>query len=795
MASGNTPWSATVGSDSELNARTHLSGTSSERSSLTNWPTSMPYFDTDTKKWYKNTGTISVPISTEISASGTPNDTIYDGTVNTLADYIRPGYATAYPYGTVNAANFTDNFGSDNWTKSHANLTISGGAFNWNSKLNAAQVENGYRDLNASLGGNLSDSAWVIRCKVNVANLTQGANANQISFYVGASSVTGIPSTAMDFIGLKITVTSGAKSIIAIDTDGAALSTASADTTFARLAATGSLWVEIKRLSTTKYIISLFTSSTFDVDSWVESAICTVAATTNTLRYAYIGIQEGANTDHVLNGTVDDFQVWNSVTTAYVSPRGFVVPRYTTDSVIAALSTPEYAFDNDTSTSCGISAVTNKHVFDFGKVVGHRLNIITNSADPITITYSYSFDNVTYYDFATDSTQAADVTKTLEGVLYRYIKVSGTANRTQVKEIYGESMRAIDSTPSSTPYTSTSIDNPDLQIHMSTATGMVMHMGFESNVKDTTGNGNDGTVTGTATYTRGANGGQAFKFDGSTYITLPSTRENYFDFGHTPTQQSMAFWIKGSSIPTGTIVAKADSQTDTGWSVYCDGTWVYFRFTNTTTTNELICKVAGTSIFTGAWVHVVFCRDRSAFSGCTLYINGASVALTSVTNNLSASIDNAKNVTIGAESDGGVKLPSGILLDDFMLFSRILSASEVATLYNFLTGKVVALLVNIDRTLTTETVFVISGSADGGATWTDLRYLNVSDFTDDTNRYLPINILNQKISLIRIRGQSTAKVLSINGVYFMVVSTPEIAGSHYHRKLSASTVDNDLDTN
>ena len=47
-------WSNNVADDATLNATTHGSGTTAERTAITSWPGSRPFFDTDKGKFYRN---------------------------------------------------------------------------------------------------------------------------------------------------------------------------------------------------------------------------------------------------------------------------------------------------------------------------------------------------------------------------------------------------------------------------------------------------------------------------------------------------------------------------------------------------------------------------------------------------------------------------------------------------------------------------------------------------------------------------------------------------------------------
>ena len=73
------PVSVTV---TQLNNRTHLSGTTANMNATTKWPTNMPFWNTDDNKWYYNAGTEGSPTPTELAGI----DEFYDVVDRMLID-------------------------------------------------------------------------------------------------------------------------------------------------------------------------------------------------------------------------------------------------------------------------------------------------------------------------------------------------------------------------------------------------------------------------------------------------------------------------------------------------------------------------------------------------------------------------------------------------------------------------------------------------------------------------------------------------------------------------------------
>ncbi|MBI3259278.1 MAG: hypothetical protein HYZ54_07390, partial [Ignavibacteriae bacterium] len=211
---------------------------------------------------------------------------------------------------------FTDDFSSDQWTHSSGFTSVSSGVFNYDADM-GDQVEEAYRDINSELGGNLSDTAFVIRFKLNTANLSQGSTNQQNLVFIGASSVNTDTLTSHDgiFLLLKLRGTGIGSNLdyALVDTDGASPKSqiGSEDAVFTHNLTTETVYVEMKRTSATAYSIELFSDASFTTS--IESQTGTVAST-QSLRYLFVGVSEDSQTGQVLDGTIDDMQVWNGVT-------------------------------------------------------------------------------------------------------------------------------------------------------------------------------------------------------------------------------------------------------------------------------------------------------------------------------------------------------------------------------------------------------------------------------------------------------------------------------------------------
>jgi len=214
-----------------------------------------------------------------------------------------------------------------------------------------------------------------------------------------------------------------------------------------------------------------------------------------------------------------------------------------------------------------------------------------------------------------------------------------------------------------------------------------LFLNFDYDYIDKSGNNNIGTLTGTETYgtsvskTFDGRVAAGFSFGGADYITFNDTP---FDFERTDSF-SLSYWKKQTSkAAIYGIISKRTSDTASGWSIATDTSGhEHFRLVNTNTTNELDVKYA-IDVSDGLWRH--FCwvyTGTSIPSGVTLYINGTSTSLTTVTNNLSATILNNTNLTIGAHSTVNI-VPSGTVMDETTIYSTNLTSTNASDLAKFL---------------------------------------------------------------------------------------------------------------
>lgn len=128
------------------------------------------------------------------------------------------------------------------------------------------------------------------------------------------------------------------------------------------------------------------------------------------------------------------------------------------------------------------------------------------------------------------------------------------------------------------------------------------------------------------------------------------------------------------------------------------------------------------------------------------------------------------------------------------------TSSNNPNIYVDLSGsarEIVGLAINLDRTTTTATSLKIRASTDTSFDDTEnIAYLNVTDFTDDTWRYIANNFLPTNCRYIQIYANENSCVLAINEikVRYGVSDGVKILG-HKHRTRTTTSSDSFVDSN
>lgn len=154
---------------------------------------------------------------------------------------------------------------------------------------------------------------------------------------------------------------------------------------------------------------------------------------------------------------------------------------------------------------------------------------------------------------------------------------------------------------------------------------------------------------------------------------------DFHDFERTDTF-SFEFWFMTSTSALQSLVAKIVTA---GYDVYLDASGsLSLALVNTVTTNELRVRTTTTGFDDGLWHHVVVAYDgTSAPGGVTIWVDGGNEALTTITNNLSASILNNDALRFGAWADGSQRFTGQMC--QLAIYNAELTQAQVDSLYNY----------------------------------------------------------------------------------------------------------------
>jgi len=177
----------------------------------------------------------------------------------------------------------------------------------------------------------------------------------------------------------------------------------------------------------------------------------------------------------------------------------------------------------------------------------------------------------------------------------------------------------------------------------------------------------DGTNNGATTQATGKIDSYAWDFDDD-YVQTPSK----FDFLHDGSGGSISYWVKFDSLGSDAYIdSTGGSSTDTGFYVRNNNNLI--RFAVLQSGNTWSSLDTSTSVSTGQWYHVVHTFDTVQKT----YLDGALDNTKTPSSPKTGSATN--NLRIG--SGHGANGMDGVL-DQFVIYDKVLSASDVTALYN-----------------------------------------------------------------------------------------------------------------
>lgn len=147
---------------------------------------------------------------------------------------------------------------------------------------------------------------------------------------------------------------------------------------------------------------------------------------------------------------------------------------------------------------------------------------------------------------------------------------------------------------------------------------------------------------------------------------------------------SIGAWINMSSLAANNFICgKLESSGNfRGWRVQVQSTGDIQFFARNSSGKVLQLKTNNT-FTTSTWYHVVMTYDgSSAASGVTIYVNGNSEALTTISDTLDATIINSEPFSIGAQGLAGTPVfYFNGYLDEIVVYNTELTSGQVTNLY------------------------------------------------------------------------------------------------------------------
>ena len=193
---------------------------------------------------------------------------------------------------------------------------------------------------------------------------------------------------------------------------------------------------------------------------------------------------------------------------------------------------------------------------------------------------------------------------------------------------------------------------------------------FEGNANDTSGNSRNGTVTG-ASLVAGKVGAQAYQFGVADNINFGAASTFISaDF-------SISLWLKGDAAWTPSVFdAIVGASNAFSWSEGFGAFWL-----NATAIRFFVgdynTDFVDLTVTPGDWNHIVFTWDGSTIKG---YLNGSEVATKAHSSALTGLANDFFASQLGTYGNGEQTI------DELAIWSRVLSTSEVSTIYTLQNG-------------------------------------------------------------------------------------------------------------
>lgn len=278
---------------------------------------------------------------------------------------------------------------------------------------------------------------------------------------------------------------------------------------------------------------------------------------------------------------------------------------------------------------------------------------------------------------------------------------------------------------------------------------------LENNGEDLIGE-NDGTVTGSFSSVSPKEGSYSLGLNSK--LSIPATPINLL-MGSDTAKFSFSFWVKTSAADDDSWVITNNGGYDNGFNIHIDSLgYGKVKIRNNDEDNYNYWYFNGLSLIANQWNHVVFTYDHSLplASRVSLFTNKVERSTFSTSLSL---IENIKSLD---ELQIGNLLHSYFLIDDFRIYSGVLSEAEIENIYN----NDIPVILGVDQynSISASQTLTITGLSLSGET-VELKIDN-TDYSDSI-------ITNSQTQI-----EFSAPNLSY-GIHYLTITVDEVESNSY----------------
>jgi hypothetical protein len=229
--------------------------------------------------------------------------------------------------------------------------------------------------------------------------------------------------------------------------------------------------------------------------------------------------------------------------------------------------------------------------------------------------------------------------------------------------------------------------------------GLVGYWSFNTDtdpIPDDSGNGHTGTVVNVVHSTDAHVGDGAYEFAGSINDRIEVADDDDFTFndGVNDTAFTFSYWVKPNTVHLDTMFSKMSTSLGYEYNFRFDGSnYIWFRMYNGNASEYLkLSDLASAASYVDQWTHFAVIYDGTGVANDTysikIYINGTEMVYGFRQQSNWVGFDNGSaELIIGGTKGWGTNYSFNGLMDEFGVWNRALSETEVGQLYNSRSGR------------------------------------------------------------------------------------------------------------